>query len=157
MLALTLVASSACGSDGVTSTSTTASETAATAPGTMSPPTTSAVVTTGGAGGGGEPIGEIGDYIALAEALAPANGEEFSRLEGEAAIHISWRSTDSPEALRGHYEKLIGDLGLSVHSTLDPPCCFWGFTTTSPATGGSVQVMADGEGSTVAVTTSPTG
>ncbi|HEU4321115.1 MAG TPA: hypothetical protein VFS66_13675 [Acidimicrobiia bacterium] len=157
MVALTVVAMSACGSDNVTSTSTTATDTTATTDGATSPTTTAVATTGGGDDGSGEPTGEIGDYIELAEALAPSNDEEFSRLEGESAIHISWRSTDPPETLRDHYEKLIADLGLSVISTLDPPCCIWGFTTDSPATGGSIQVMADGEGSTVAVTASPTG
>lgn len=113
-------------------------------PGTTAPPADASPTT-------------AGDYVGMAEALVPPNGEEFSRLEGESALHISWRSSDSPEKLRDHYEAVLADLGFSIHSTLDPPCCFWGFTTESPATGGSIQVTADGEGSTVAVTASPTG
>lgn len=118
--------------------------------------TTSAAQTTAAAEDHDTQAGDPGDYIELTLALAPPHSVEASRIDGEGSIHVSWRSPDSPEVLRDHYEALIADLGLSISSTLDPPCCFWGFSISGPPAAGSIQLMEDGNGSTVTVLASPT-
>jgi hypothetical protein len=133
---------------------TTTSEAATTAPAQAA--TTAAVATTAASREGGQ-AGDPGDYIELTLALAPPNSVEASRIDGEGSVHVSWRAPDSPEVLRDHYEALIDDLGLSVSSTLDPPCCFWGFSISNPSAAGSIQLMKDGDGSTVTVLASQAG
>lgn len=134
---------------------TSTSEAATTAPGQTA--TTPAVETTAASGDRDGQAGDPEDYIELTLAMAPPNSVEASRIDGEGSIHVSWRSPDSPEVLRDHYEALIADLGLSIYSTLDPPCCFWGFSTSGPPAAGSIQLMEDGNGSTVTVLASGTG
>jgi hypothetical protein len=98
-----------------------------------------------------------GDYLELAEALAPPEASEASRIEGESSVHISWNTTVTMADLEGYYEDRFAALGLGTPATLEGGTLLWAIQSESPPVAGSLQVMDRTDGAVVTVLSSSTG
>jgi hypothetical protein len=93
--------------------------------------------TGGGAGGGG-------DLGALADELAPPNGNEQARFNADGGVIVNWLSSDDVESVKSYYDGQLSSMGLNVLQT-----------TSIQGTYGWVFGNEDGSGTSGALTIGP--
>jgi hypothetical protein len=92
---------------------------------------------TGGGGGGG-------DLGALADELAPPNGDEQARFNADGGVIVNWLSSDDVESVKSYYDGQLSSMGLNVLQT-----------TSIQGTYGWVFGNEDGSGTSGALTIGP--
>ena len=92
---------------------------------------------TGGGGGGG-------DLGALADELAPPNGDEQARFNADGGVIVNWLSSDDVESVKSYYDGQLSSMGLNVLQT-----------TSIQGTYGWVFGNEDGTGTSGALTIGP--
>jgi hypothetical protein len=92
---------------------------------------------TGGGGGGG-------DLAALADELAPPNGDEQARFNADGGVIVNWLSSDDVESVKSYYDGQLSSMGLNVLQT-----------TSIQGTYGWVFGNEDGSGTSGALTIGP--